>query len=232
MSNLDVHESLFRAMDEKPLNASTQKRLVALAQQGSKEASDILVTSNLRFVYNVARRYFPHNDFTRNEMMNLGAMGIIGAIRLFDINSKNTFMSYAVFWIRRELSRHLRDYARIIRQPANKQGDMGFNYVGFDDPMFEDGKLSISDTIVQDTYENPETALETKTILEAVYAEIEKFPVAEKYYVIHRFGLNGNVSEMQDMARHLKVGKNAMSFIAKKALKRLQNIGFAYNSVN
>ena len=80
----------------------------------------MLVNSNLRFVVNIANLY-KGRGLDIMELINEGNMGLIEAARRFDRSQKIKFISYAVWWIRQNITRALSEKGRMIRISAEKE---------------------------------------------------------------------------------------------------------------
>jgi RNA polymerase primary sigma factor len=94
--------------------------LLKKSAEGNKAALDMLVNSNLRFVVNIANLY-KGRGLDIMELINEGNMGLIEAARRFDRSLKIKFISYAVWWIRQNITRALSEKGRMIRISAEKE---------------------------------------------------------------------------------------------------------------
>lgn len=215
-----IHQSIFDMMDTEPLPNDVQRKLVKLAQDGSKEAADLLVNTNLRFVYRIVQNYFPNSDATQSDMINLGASGILRAIESFDMESKNTFMSYAVHWIRQRIAEFRRDNCRTIRFPANKSKEADYSYIAFDTPITITG-ATIADFIPQSTFDSAEEVHVGNKKYEKLYEVINSFSYEEQVAIRGTYGLDGVIFTQKEMAARLKIQRNRMAWIVEKAKRRL-----------
>lgn len=102
------------------LEAAEEKVLLELVAKGNKAALDKLVRSNLRFVVNIANLY-KGQGLDINELINEGNMGLIEAAKRFDRNQKIKFISYAVWWVRQNMTRAISEKARLVRISAEKE---------------------------------------------------------------------------------------------------------------
>ncbi len=102
------------------LSREQEKILIQLAAKGNRRAQDLLVKSNLKFVVNIANLY-KGQGLDINELINEGNMGLIEAARRFDPNQKIKFISYAVWWIRQNITRAISEKARLVRISAEKE---------------------------------------------------------------------------------------------------------------
>ena len=82
--------------------------LMGQAHEGDKEARDRLVSDNLGLVWAVARR-FDNRGHDREEIFQIGCIGLIKAIDNFDSSLNVKFSTYAVPMIIGEIRRFLRD---------------------------------------------------------------------------------------------------------------------------
>ncbi len=97
-------------------------KLISEAQKGSQEAQEILVGNNLGLVMSVVRR-FSNRGYDRDDLFQLGCIGLIKAIQKFDFSFGVRFSTYAVPMIIGEIKRFLRDdgiikVSRSLKQTA------------------------------------------------------------------------------------------------------------------
>ncbi|PSL08381.1 RNA polymerase nonessential primary-like sigma factor [Haloactinopolyspora alba] len=93
-----------------------QRELAAVAEDG-RRARDRLVTSNLRLVVSVAKRY-QGRGLDLLDLIQEGNVGLIRAVERFDHTRGTRFSTYATWWIRQAVVRALTDQSRAIRVPA------------------------------------------------------------------------------------------------------------------
>jgi RNA polymerase primary sigma factor len=94
--------------------------LLKKSAEGNKAALDMLVNANLRFVVNIANLY-KGRGLDIMELINEGNMGLIEAARRFDRTQNIKFISYAVWWIRQNITRAISEKGRMIRISAEKE---------------------------------------------------------------------------------------------------------------
>lgn len=92
------------------------------AQAGDKAALDALVNENIALVKSVAAR-FSGRGVEWDDLFQLGCMGLVKAVRGFDLNYSVQFSTYAVPMIMGEIRRFLRDdgqmrVSRVLRERA------------------------------------------------------------------------------------------------------------------
>jgi RNA polymerase sporulation-specific sigma factor len=82
--------------------------LIALSQQGDRDASEILVNENAGLIWSVARR-FQGRGTEMDDLYQLGCLGFLKAVEGFDVSFGTQFSTYAVPKIAGEIRRFLRD---------------------------------------------------------------------------------------------------------------------------
>lgn len=87
---------------------SRLEELIAKAQAGDKNASEVLITENSALVWSVARR-FVGRGVEMDDLYQLGCLGFLKAVDGFDLQFGTQFSTYAVPKIAGEIRRFLRD---------------------------------------------------------------------------------------------------------------------------
>lgn len=117
----DVYFQYLNDISKYPLLTREQETLLlAKIRQGSREAMDMLVKANLRFVVNIANLY-KGQGLEVGELISEGNMGLMEAARRFDPNQKIKFISYAVWWVRQNITRAIAEKGRMVRISAEKE---------------------------------------------------------------------------------------------------------------
>jgi len=84
------------------------RELISLAQRGDEKATEILIVENTALVKSIALK-FRDRGTEFEDLMQIGTIGMIKAIRSFDMERGTAFSTYAVPLIVGEIRRHLRD---------------------------------------------------------------------------------------------------------------------------
>lgn len=100
------------------LTAEEEKALTRAAKDGSEEARDRLVESNIRLVINIAKSYQSWS-IPLEDLIQEGVIGLMTAIERFDPEKGFRFSTYATHWIRQSVGRAIDGKAKTIRLPAH-----------------------------------------------------------------------------------------------------------------
>lgn len=91
----------------RPVSRKEEERLFQQLRKGDESARNKILESNLRFVFDMARKY-SGRGVEISELISEGNMGLIKAIDRFDPDKGTKFISYAVWWIRQAMSEVVR----------------------------------------------------------------------------------------------------------------------------
>jgi RNA polymerase primary sigma factor len=100
------------------LTAAEEVELAKRIERGDVEAKNRMITSNLRLVVSVARRYQGHG-LPLGDLIQEGIIGLVRAVEKFDWRKGFKFSTYAVWWIRQAVQRAVANQSRTIRIPVH-----------------------------------------------------------------------------------------------------------------
>lgn len=95
------------------------KELVRKAQNGDKDAKDLVVHSNLRLLRSIAASYPHHGEEDLMDYINEGVFGLLNAIEKFNFEKDTKFSTYASIWIKQSVSRYIREKGNVIHIPSH-----------------------------------------------------------------------------------------------------------------
>ncbi|MGH2946983.1 MAG: sigma-70 family RNA polymerase sigma factor [Solirubrobacteraceae bacterium] len=101
------------------LTPSEELDLAKRIERGDLAAKDRMVTSNLRLVVSIARKYQNLGELCLLDLIQEGMLGLIRAVEKFDWRKGFRFSTYATLWIRQAIGRALDERGRTIRLPIN-----------------------------------------------------------------------------------------------------------------
>ena len=136
-----------------PFSAEEERDLVLLYENGNESAGQQLIEHNLRLVVYVARK-FDNTGVDLDDLVSIGTIGLIKAVRSFNSEKKIKLATYASRCIENEILMHLRRVAKL-------KGE-----VSFDEPLnvdWDGNELLLSDIIGTDSdfvFKDIETSVE------------------------------------------------------------------------
>lgn len=112
----------------KPLSLEEEVVLFdKIKQNGDEKAIEKIMKHNLLFVVSVARHYSVSLNSTSialEDLINEGNIGLYDAINGYDTNKGFKFISYAVWYIRRNILKCLSDNVKTIRLPIGIRNEI------------------------------------------------------------------------------------------------------------
>ena len=195
-----------------PFTPEEENEMLIRLSEGDETVKDSLVEHNLRLVVYIARK-FENTGVDLDDLISIGAIGLIKAVRSFNIDKKIKLATYASRCIENEILMHLRRTSKLKAE------------VSFDEPLsadYEGNELLLSDVMGTDediVYKNLEEKQERASLRRA----IEKLPAREKNIIELRYGL-GNYDELtqREVADILGISQSYISRLEKKILGKLK----------
>jgi RNA polymerase primary sigma factor len=98
------------------LSKNNEKLLFKKLKLGDKNVFNVLVKSNLRYVISVARKY-AKMGYPINDLINEGNIGLIMAIKRFNLDKNVDFAPYAYWWVRKLILSYIDIHNKPINYP-------------------------------------------------------------------------------------------------------------------
>ena len=72
---------------------------------GDKEAKNIIIEHNLRLVLHIASRYYSSTYVDFDDLVQMGNIGLMKAVEMYDYTKNFHFSTYATYWIKQKILR-------------------------------------------------------------------------------------------------------------------------------
>ena len=194
-----------------PFTPEEERQWVQRLKAGEKAAADALIEHNLRLVAYIARK-FENTGVGIEDLISIGAIGLIKAVNTFDPDKKIKLATYASRCIENEILMHLRRANRLRLE------------VSFDEPLnvdWDGNELLLSDILGTEA-DIVSRDLEDAVDRELLRAALQRLSPREKRIVELRFGLNDQPECTQkQVADLLGISQSYISRLEKRIIKRL-----------
>ncbi len=196
---------------EKPLTAKQENEYLIKYKNGDQEAYKVLIEHNLRLVAHIVKKYNGADE--ADDLISVGSLGLIKAIKSYQLNHGTQFSTYAAKCIENEILMLLR---------VNKKHK---NTISIEDALgvdSEDNELAIIDIMFES--DNVEEMVNSSVISEKLNAKLKQVLTKREYMIIClRYGLNGLPALTQrEVATKLKISRSYISRLEKKALETMR----------
>lgn len=197
---------------EKPLTSKEENMYLQKYKDGDMEAYKILIEHNLRLVAHIVKKYNGTDE--ADDLISVGSMGLIKAIKTFQLNHGTQFSTYAAKCIENEILMLLR---------VNKKHK---NTISIEDALgtdSEDNELAVIDVMFES--DDVEQRVHNSVVSEKLNAKLKKYLTKREYIIIClRYGLNGCPALTQrEVANKLKISRSYISRLEKKALETMRD---------
>lgn len=109
---------------KKPLlNAREESETGIKVLEGDKNATDLMIESNLRLVVKMAKKYI-NTELDFLDLIEEGNIGLIKAVQKFDPYRGYRFSTYATWWIRQSMERAIVNQSRVVRLPVHVSAEV------------------------------------------------------------------------------------------------------------
>ena len=196
-----------------PLTPDEEACLIGRLMDGEDSVRAELVERNLRLVVYIARK-FESTGVGGEDLVSIGAIGLIKAVNTFDPGKRIKLATYASRCIENEILMHLRKTNRIRSE------------VSFDEPLnvdWDGNELLLSDVYGTDDdsiYQAIEEEVDRALLSEALAALTGR----EKRIMELRFGFTGGSEKTQkEVADLLGISQSYISRLEKRILIKLRH---------
>jgi len=117
--------------------AEIKKPKLLTREQEADATRNQLVESNLRFVVQVAKQY-QGMGLELEDLIGFGNMGLFEAAKRFDPSRKVKFITFAVWYIRAEITKAINDMSRVVRIPSHRTSTEEYSTISTQTVIGED----------------------------------------------------------------------------------------------
>jgi len=195
-----------------PLSREEESKLMEELIRGNDSVKQVLIERNLRLVVYIARK-FENTGVCVEDLISIGAIGLIKAVNTFDANKRIKLATYASRCIENEILMYLRRSCKLKLE------------VSLDEPLnvdWDGNELLLSDILGTDAdviYRDIEDAVDEELLALAM----EKLTPREKQIMELRFGLYGQHEHTQkQVADMMGISQSYISRLEKHIIKTLK----------
>lgn len=203
-------DSIIKYINEiKSIPILTKEEEFELCQKiksGDQSAKSKLVEHNLRFVIHTAKKY-QNLGLTFEDLISFGNLGLYRAVEKFDPDRRFKFITFAVWYIKAEITESLNELSSTVRIPNSQNSeDYYCEPIDSDITSLDTSKFDKSDLMI-------ELRMVLSSLTEIEYKAITMF---------YGFGYDYAYS-MDDVAKHIHLTNERARQIVKKAERKLKN---------
>lgn len=137
--------------DNKLLSKEKEVELFKQLETGDNSAKDKIVEANQRLVINIAKKFIKKsNQFSLNDLVQEGNIGLLKAIEKFDYNRGNKFSTYATWKIRQTIGEALIEKSREIHIPRHMLDKMSIYAKFINKKLKETGQIPSRNEIAKE----------------------------------------------------------------------------------
>ena len=176
--------------------------------------------SNLRFVFDVARRY-TGRGVSISELISEGNMGLLKAIDKFDESKDVKFISYAVWWIRQAMSESIkkRKLLKFVDIEPNDNNDKFIDNKASDD---DDEKVLCNDKFSNENEQKSKEINESQKII--ISNIISTLTDRERDIIESHYGINNKKElTLTDIGKKYNLSTERVRQIKDKGLRKLRS---------
>ena len=146
-------------------------RYIKLAQDNNEEAMEILIKNNSGLIWNIVKR-FMGRGYETDDLYQIGSIGLIKAIKRFDINLDVQLSTYAVPYIMGEIKRFLRDDGMLKVSRQTKELAIKIKHIQSEYMNKVGEELSITkiSEILKVSKEEIAAAIDSNNIVDSIYS--------------------------------------------------------------
>ena len=116
----DATKAYMNSISKIPLLTFEQEQILgAKILEGNEDAKEELISSNLRLVVSIAKKYLHRSKTPFLDLIQEGNIGLMRAVEKWDYTKGYKFSTYATYWIKQAISKVVAEQSRAIRVPMH-----------------------------------------------------------------------------------------------------------------
>ena len=195
-----------------PLSKQEEAECIGALAAGDESMRRVLIERNLRLVVYIARK-FENTGVNIEDLISIGAIGLIKAVNTFDAGKKIKLATYASRCIENEILMHLRRSSKLKME------------VSLDEPLnidWDGNELLLSD-ILGTEGDTVNRRLEQEVECNSLRALVNNLGEREQRIMRLRFGLDGGRERTQkEVADIIGISQSYISRLEKKIIRQLR----------
>lgn len=204
------------------LSFDEQKKLFTLAQKGDKSAQNKIVSSYLKFVISVAKK-FTNRGLDLCDLIAEGNLGLFDAIQRYDFSTGNKFDTYAVHWIKMRITTAIEQNNAIHVPHKSKVNRNDFATISLDLPVEQiDGSVPLIETIADSSIPPVHENLENEEIKKIINKIFKSLSDKEKFIINKYFGFESKPISYKKIGDQIFLSKESVRLIQIETIKKLQ----------
>ena len=198
---------------QKPMSPYEEREALARMKEGDETARQELIERNMRLIVHIARKYkVPGCTF--DDLISIGAIGLIKAVRSYDPDAGTSLSTYAARCIENEILMSL-------RHSRKQQND-----VSLDEPLGTDSdgnSVSFSD-LLGTPPDLVEDEVRRRVTLDMVKKALPTLRERERMVLMMRYGIgDGVVHPQHEIADQLGISRSYVSRVEKHAIELIRD---------
>lgn len=199
----------------------SNEQLCALAQNGDKNARNLLLENNIGFIRKTANEIYLKMNLGESELVidkddleQEGCIGLLNAIPKFDSDKGIRFLTYAASFIRNAMT-------DLIRRESND--GLASQKVLLDEVIPGDEQMLRIEAIADPTVKSPEKICMERETLRELYEALDKIGDREQTYLLYRYGFTDDIEHtLTGTATHFNLSESRAKKIEGGAMDNLR----------
>lgn len=200
-----------------PLSKEEENLLSEEIKKGNQNAIERLVTSNLKFVVNIAKSY-RNSGVPFSDLISEGNIGLIKAAQKFDSKKDVRFISYAVWWVKNSIQDCINEYQNNYTENS-----------GIEDYVFEN--CTNTDYVcnnINDDFENELINIQSRK--DSINELMSCLQQREIKILMEYFGIkDGKEKTLDEISNELQITNERVRQIKDNALIKLRTYALTSN---